>query len=142
MVPLLAMLLVLSMPAFAGEQLISRARVTDGDTLRVAGVAVRLKGVATPEVAHHGDPGESGGIEARAFMAELVEGKTVVCDLTQEQTHGRRVGWCYRNGKDIVEALIRAGLARDCPRFSGGRYAAAEAAAARKLPYPSYCVRR
>ena len=61
-------------------------------------------------------------------MVELVEGQTVVCDLTQERTHGRRVGWCYLDGQDIAEALVRAGLARDCPRFSGGRYAAVETA--------------
>ena len=72
-------------------------------------------------------------------MVELVEGETVVCDLTEERTHGRRVGWCYLDGQDIAEALVRAGLARDCPRFSGGRYAAVETAAARELPFPSYC---
>ena len=72
-------------------------------------------------------------------MVELVEGETVVCDLTQERTHGRRVGWCYLDGQDIAEALVRAGLARDCPRFSGGRYAAVEPAAARELAFPSYC---
>ena len=59
-------------------------------------------------------------------MVELVEGQTVVCDLTQERTHGRRVGWCYLDGQDIAEALIKAGLVRDCPQFSEGPYAAAE----------------
>ena len=121
----LALLLILAAPVIAGERLVGRARVTDGDTLRVGGVAVRLKGLAAPEVAHGGDPGEPGGVEAKAFMVELVEGQTVVCDLTQERTHGRRVGWCYLDGQDIAEALVRAGLARDCPRFSGGQYAAA-----------------
>jgi micrococcal nuclease len=72
------------------------------------------------------DAGEPGGEAAKAFMVELIEGETVVCDLTQERTHGRRVGWCYCGGKDIAETLIAAGLARDCLRFSGGRYAAAE----------------
>lgn len=142
MVPLLFMLLVLSTPALAGELLTGRAHVTDGDTLRVGGVAVRLKGVAAPEVAHGGDPGEPGGEAAKAFMIELVEGQTVVCDLTQERTHGRRVGICLHHGKDIAEVLIRAGLARDCPRFSGGRYAAAEQWAAALLPFPGYCARR
>ena len=69
-------------------------------------------------------------------MVELIERETVVCDLTQERTHGRRVGWCYRGGKDIAEALIAAGLARDCPRFSSGRYAAAEVPASLELPFP------
>ena len=47
-------------------------------------------------------------------MVELVEDQIVVCELTWERTHGRRVGWCYGDGEDIAEALIRAGLARDC----------------------------
>jgi endonuclease YncB( thermonuclease family) len=63
----------------------------------------------------------------------------VICDLTQERTRGQRVGWCYLDGQDIAEALVRAGLARDCPRFSGGQYAADEPPAARGLPFPSYC---
>ena len=116
-----AVLLALSLPASAGERLVGRARVTDGDTLRVGGVAVRLKGLAAPEVAHFGDPAEPGGFEAKAFMVELVEGETVVCDLTQARTHGRRVGICFHQGKDIAEALVRAGLARDCARFSAGQ---------------------
>ncbi len=57
-------------------------------------------------------------------MVKLIEDETVICDVTQERTHGRRVGWC----KDIADALIRAGLARDCPRHSGGRYASVEQA--------------
>ena len=109
--------------------------MTDGDTVSVAGSSVHLKGVAAPEVAHFGDPGEPGGVAAKAFMVELVEGRTVVC----ERTHGRRVGWCYVDGQDVAEALIRVGLARDCPRYSGGRYATVEPAAARELPFPGYC---
>ena len=65
----------------------------------MGGVAVRLKGLAAPEIAHFGDPGETGGEAAKAFMVEMVEGQTVVCDLTQERTHGRRVGWCYVDGQ-------------------------------------------
>ena len=129
----------LALPATASDRLAGRAHVLDGDTIAVSGIQVRLKGGAAPEVAHFGEPGEAGGEEAKKFMVELVEGQTVVCDLTQERTHGRRVGWCYRNGEDVAEALIWAGLARDCPRYSGGRYAAVEPAAARNLPFPSYC---
>jgi micrococcal nuclease len=136
------MVLVLALPASAGERLAGRAKVIDGDTITVDGIHVRLKGVAAPEVAHFGRGGESGGEEARGFMAKLVDGQTVVCDLTQERTHGRRVGWCYRDSEDIGEALIRAGLARDCPRYSGGRYAADDQPRAAALPFPGHCRAR
>ena len=71
-------------------------------------------------------------------MVKQIGGENVVCDLTQERTHGSRVGWCSRGRQDIAEALIAAGLARDCPRFRGGRYAAAEVPASRELPFPGY----
>jgi endonuclease YncB( thermonuclease family) len=67
-------------------------------------------------------------------------GETVGCDHTQERTHGRRVGYCFRSGADIAESLVRAGLARDCPRFSGGRYAAAEQPSAAVLSFSAYCL--
>ena len=38
--------------------------------------------------------------------------------------------------------LITAGLARDCQRFSGGRYASVEQPMAKTLPFPGYCVPR
>ena len=39
-------------------------------------------------------------------MAEQIEDETVVCDLTQERTHGRRAGWCYRCGSDIAAEVL------------------------------------
>ena len=89
-VSLVLLLGLLASPAMAAERLVGRAGVIDGDTIVVGGVHVRLQGVAAPEVAHPGQPDdEPGGPEARAFMQELVEGRTVVCALTGEQTRGR-----------------------------------------------------
>ena len=59
-------------------------------------------------VCHNGNV--PGGVEAKAFMAELIEGQTVVCDLTQERTHGDESVGADGDGKDVAEALIRAGL--------------------------------
>jgi micrococcal nuclease len=133
MLALLAFLLLAwTAPAAAAERLAGTARVVDGDTLDVAGVRVRLKGVATPEL-------RKGGDKVRAFVARLVEGRTVVCELTGERTRGRRVGFCYRDGRDIGAEVIGAGLARDCPRYSQRRYAGVERPEAGGLPFPPYC---
>jgi endonuclease YncB( thermonuclease family) len=123
----------------AAERLSGRTRVIDGDTIVVAGITVRLKGIAAPEVTHGGEAEELGGVEAAEFLHELAHDRTVVCELTGERTHGRRVGYCAIAGKDLGESVVRAGLARDCPRFSGGRYARNESPAAKQLPLPSYC---
>jgi endonuclease YncB( thermonuclease family) len=139
---ILAFLLAVSTAA-AGERLVGRAYVRggDGDTITVAGVLIRLQGIAAPEVEHRnlGIKEEPGGAEAAAFMRQLVDGKTLVCDLTDERTQGRLVGVCRVDGRDVAAEVIAAGLARDCPRFSGGRYASLERPEAKRLPLPTYC---
>jgi micrococcal nuclease len=71
------------------------------------------------------------------------------CELDGERTHDRCVGICYLHGEDISKIMVRGGLARDCPRFSGGRYAEAErrataegATIGRTYRLPGYCRRR
>jgi endonuclease YncB( thermonuclease family) len=105
LVLVLVLVLVLGLLAsssMVAERLVGRARVIDGATIVVGGVHVRLQGVAAPEVAHPGQPqDEPGGPEAKAFIQELVEDRTVVCTLTGERTLGRRVGTCMVDGHDI-----------------------------------------
>lgn len=124
--------------------------VVDGDTihLSVSGagkvVKVRLLGVAAPE------RNEAGGVEATKFVEQLAEGREVRCELDGTRSKDRVVGTCFVGGdgsaagvsKDIGAAVIAAGFARDCPRFSGGRYRALERPEAARLAYPSYCVPR
>jgi micrococcal nuclease len=76
----------------------------------------------------------------------MVLGLELRCNLDGQRTYDRCVGICYLEGRDISEVMVRRGLARDCPRFSGGRYASAERQAAadgatirRAYPLPGYC---
>lgn len=129
--------ILLATPAAAQSTLTGNVtHVRDGDTIEVGGVPVRLNGVAAPEL------DEPVGQEAKQFMIRLVAGKAVRCDLNGERTYDRVVGVCYLNDQDIGASIIAAGLARDCPRFSGGRYSATDTAASKRLPLPGYCKRR
>lgn len=128
--------LVMCAGAQATEFISGVARILDGDTLDVGNIRVRLKGIAAPELS------EPGGVEAAAFLFNLVGGRVIRCELTGEHTYGRRVGWCILGEHDIAAAEIAAGLARDCPRWSGGIYASTERPEAARLPLPSYCLRR
>jgi endonuclease YncB( thermonuclease family) len=117
--------------------------VRDGDPIEVAGRAIRLNGLAAPE----GD--DPGGAEATRVMRKMVDGRQIRCELDGKRNHDRCVAVCYLEGQDISEVMVRRGLARDCPRFSGGRYRAAEAQAAAagatiggSYALPSYCRRR
>lgn len=105
--------------------------VRDGDTIEVDGRPIRLNGLHAPEL---DDPF---GRNAAAMMRGLVDGRTVLCELTGERSYDRWIGRCYLDGQDIAIPLLEAGLARDCPAYSNGRYAPYEIATT--LPLPGYC---
>ena len=109
-------------------------KVRDGDTVEVGKIPIRLNGVSAPELQ------ELLGPKSRIFMVELVYGKLVRCELNGDKSYDRFVGTCYLSDRDIGAAVVAAGLALDCPRFSGGKYKAAETKAARsQIKLPGYC---
>jgi micrococcal nuclease len=103
-------------------------KVTDvatGGELELDGFfLIRLRGLAAPS---WDDPGAA---QAAAAMRKLVLGRTVTCELNGGQTYNRCTAVCALDGTDIAEALVRQGFARDCPRYSDGRYQEAELQAA------------
>ncbi len=109
-------------------------KVRDGDTIEVGKIPIRLNGVSAPELQ------EPLGPKSRLFMVELVYGKSVRCELNGDKSYDRFVGTCYLSDRDIGAAVVAAGLALDCPRFSGGKYRAVETKAARsQIKLPGYC---
>ena len=129
----LAIILV-SVTAQAAELSGTVSRIRDGDTVVIEGIPIRLKGVSAPEMKEHL------GKESKAFMVKLVMGQRLRCDLDGSRSHDRLVGTCYLGDRDIGAEVIKAGLALDCPRFSGGRYAAMETAVAKfAIKLPGYC---
>ena len=73
-------------------------------------------------------------------MTDLVMGKRVICELDGSKTHNRFVGICYLDEQDIGATVIGTGLAMDCPRYSGGRYAEYEVeGVALRVKLPGYC---
>ncbi len=114
--------------------------VRDGDTIEVGGLPIRLQGVAAPEL------NQRGGQKATRVMRNLVLDREVWCDLDGASTFDRCSAICYIAVRDIGAVMVRRGLARDCPSFSGGRYerlelqAAAEGARiGRFYALPAYC---
>ena len=69
-------------------------------------------------------------LEATRAMIELVKGRTLRCELNGERTGDRCLGVCYLEGRNIAAEMVRRGVARDCSRFSCGRYHDAELKAA------------
>lgn len=109
-------------------------QVRDADTIVVDGTPVRLQGVDAPELKTRA------GKAARRWMVNFLRGKAVECRLNGEVSYDRYIGVCYAEGVDIGGAVIAAGFALDCRRYSGGRYRRLETPAARSLIKRSrYC---
>lgn len=127
-----------SLPAQALAGVVTDVR--DGDTIEVGSKVIRLHGVAAPERS------EPLGKEAARMLRRLVDGQEVACTPDGTRTRGRIVAVCKVEGEDVGALLIRAGLARDCPRYSKGRYATDEQAAMARgtaiqtiYELPDYC---
>lgn len=114
--------------------------VRDGDTIVVGRLPIRLHGIAAP------DRDEPGGDDATKALSAMVVGRQLLCELNGARSRDRCVAVCYLRSIDIAETVVLAGLARDCPRFSVGRYVQAERQAAaegtrirRAYELPEWC---
>ncbi|NBB70689.1 MAG: thermonuclease family protein [Alphaproteobacteria bacterium] len=136
LVALLAAGLALAGAAAAQDGFVGEARVIDGDTIAIAGRKFRLEGLHAPEV------DEPGGTAATRFMRDLLSDRRVACAPTGDRSYDRLIAVCrLADEGDIAAALVKAGLGRDCARYSGGRYAHFETSAGARLPLPGYCER-
>ena len=112
------------------------ASAIDGDTIIINNYKIRLNGVSAPEL------NEEGGNEAKQAMQKILKNKTIKCSLSGRKSYERYIGVCWIGAVDIGALLVLQGFARDCFRYSGGRYSALEPVPPRYLPLPQYCLAR
>ena len=113
----LALAALLAAPVAAEE-----ARITDGDTLRLGAVSVRLFGIDAPEdgqrCADAGGADWDCGDAAAARLAELAAAGPVRCEPRDVDRYGRLVSVCTAAGVDLGGQLVAEGLARAYARYS------------------------
>lgn len=112
----------------------AEVQVRNADTIVEDGTPVRFQGVDAPELKTRA------GKDAKRWTVNYLRGKKVSCDLTGERSYDRYIGVCYANGQDIGAAVIAAGHALDCARYSGGRYRHLEQPSAKsRIKRAGYC---
>ncbi|MFO7594577.1 MAG: thermonuclease family protein [Pseudomonadota bacterium] len=91
------------------------AAVIDGDTVELGdGRRVRLLGINTPEVAHHGRPGEALGEKAKGFLERQLKNKKVRLryDIERRDRYDRLLAHIFlEDGRNINAMLLQKGLA-------------------------------
>lgn len=109
------------------------ATAVDGDTLTIGRQAIRLAGIDAEEMA------EPHGMAAALALAQLVDGRTLVCHPSGRSYH-RIVAQCLLEGADIAALLVAQGFALDCAHYSNGKYRSLEPAGSRaRLLQKGYC---
>ncbi len=101
--------------------------VVDGDTIVIDKTHIRLAGIDAPELDH------PYGKQAKWALVQLCKGKTVTARIRPELSYDRVVAECsLPDGRDLAAEMVRAGMALDWPKFSGGKYRHLEAPEARR----------
>ncbi|MBF9043444.1 hypothetical protein HKCCE4037_08905 [Rhodobacterales bacterium HKCCE4037] len=104
-----------------------RAYVVDGDTITIRKTQIRLFGIDAPEMNHpHGK-------NAKWALVKLCKGHEIRAEILETDDHGRTVAKCtLADGRDLSAEMVKAGLAIDWPKFSGGIYTRFEVPDARR----------
>lgn len=129
--------IILTVAAFAAaataqaQDVSGSARGTDGDTLNMAGIVIRLHGIDAPEYKQsctRGGASWACGKEAADKLSALIKGKSVRCEHRDTDDYGRTVATCRAGQVDLSAAMVDAGLAVALPNFTTA-YVANEARA-------------
>jgi endonuclease YncB( thermonuclease family) len=119
----------------AGQTLVGRATVIDGDTIEISGQRIRFNGIDAPESAQRcqnasGKSYACGRDAANALDEFLAASRPATCRFVDRDQYGRFVGNCARaDFQSVQEWLVANGHALDWPRYSNGAFAALETSA-------------
>lgn len=109
----LALVLIL----FASPAAAQAVTIVGGDTITVDGEGYRFLGVAAPDPGQICDDGYPAGREAIKGLLALMSGRKIACENHgRDPSSGRLLAVCRANGRDLGEAMVRAGLAWPDPR--------------------------
>lgn len=128
---LLGLAVVVGALRHCGQETVSGSvAVVDGDSLRLAGLEIRLAGLDAPELRQvcfrDGAPYPCGEV-ARSALLRMVAGSPVTCRIDGRDRYGRSLGRCSIDGDDIGSSLVAQGLA-----VAYGAYGGEEADARRR----------
>lgn len=111
-----------------GQQVLrGRCWVIDGDTVVIDQTHIRLAGIDAPEI------DQPYGRNAKQALIALCRGQVVTAVTDGSSSYERAVATCrLEDGRDLSAEMVKAGLALDWRKHSGGRYRHLEVEGARK----------
>lgn len=90
-------------------------RITDGDTIRLGDVKIRLHGIDAPESRQNCYSASETlypcGSMSTAHLRRLIGSNPVFCDGRTKDRYGRLIAVCYAGGVNLNAEMVRAGWA-------------------------------
>ncbi|MBP7904500.1 MAG: thermonuclease family protein [Alphaproteobacteria bacterium] len=95
--------------------------IVDGDTFKASGRTIRVWGINAPE--KNRPLYSESSLALRAFL----ETGILRCKPIEKDKYRREVMHCYSGQNDLGALMVKAGFAKDFPKYSGGFYRTEEA---------------
>jgi endonuclease YncB( thermonuclease family) len=134
-VALILCLLFSALPA-AAQTITGVASVTDGDSLEIRGIRIRLHGIDAPESRQlcTRPSGETWrcGQQAALALSDRIGRRSVSCESLDTDRYGRTIAVCLQDGVDLNAWMVREGWAAAYRQYSRD-YVPAEADARRAV---------
>lgn len=117
-----AALILLNGSALAVEPIVGRASVTDGDTVVIRGIRIRLHGIDAPESARlcqdAADKSYRCGQVAALALANRIGEANISCEPRDTDRYGRTVAVCRKGEEDLNAWMVSKGYAMAYQRYS------------------------
>ena len=110
--------------------------ITDGDTLRIGDIRIRLLGIDAPETKQTCTDANGKiyhcGIVSTDALVNKIGGRSIDCRLNGKQSYNRELGTCYLKEDDLNKWMVRNGVAVAYRHYSTAYVADEDAAKAEK----------
>ncbi len=107
--------------SYALADIIGKAYVTDGDTIKINSTKIRLHGIDAPEskqkCERNGQKWHCGQV-ATQTLRKLIKGQSVTCKGDTTDKYKRLIAVCSANGVDLNGAMVDAGMALAYRKYS------------------------
>lgn len=101
----------------AYDEVAGFGEAVDGDSLKVAGQDIRLKGVDAPEISqwcfNRVGREYACGVAAKTWLRGHLQRGAVTCQIDGRDRYGRLLGICKRGDLALNAAMVREGIAVD-----------------------------
>ena len=97
-----------------GETIFGKAKVIDGDTIRINNYKIRLHAIDAPETNQKCSKDNikwSCGLQSTNFLKNLIGNDQIQCDTNGRDNYKRYIGVCYKNDINLNSEMVINGWA-------------------------------